>query len=209
MLLVCKTTVLLGAFWAAGALAWQVRVARGGGRRDYAQPTGSPGRGLLYSFTGAMLPAHKESIRLHPVEFGVGLVMHAGMAVSFVVVAGLLAWPGGAERFMATARILAGVALLAGLALFVRRLASPMLRSISVPDDYLANLATCGLTAGAAFLPLHHSVGQMVLLAYTALLLIYVPLGKLRHAVFFFIARGDYGRRLGYRGVYPPAAEGK
>ena len=41
---------------------------------------------------------------------------------------------------------------------------------------------------------------------YTGLLLVYLPLGKLRHAVFFFVARGDYGRRLGFRGVYPPAA---
>ena len=32
------------------------------------------------------------------------------------------------------------------------------------------------------------------------------PAGKLRHAVFFFLARVDLGRRLGWRGVYPPAA---
>jgi hypothetical protein len=31
----------------------------------------------------------------------------------------------------------------------------------------------------------------------------YVPLGKLRHAVFFFVARGDLYARLGARGVVP------
>jgi len=155
------------------------------------------------------MPAHKESIRLHPAEFAVGLVMHLGVVVSLIVVGCLLAWPLGAERVIPAARVVTAAALVAGLALFIRRLASPMLRSISVPDDYLASLATCGLLAGAAFLPWHDAGGRSALFIYTTLLFIYLPLGKLRHAVFFFIARGDYGRRLGYRGVYPPAVEGK
>jgi hypothetical protein len=47
--------------------------------------------------------------------------------------------------------------------------------------------------------------GVAAFLIYAGVLFLYFPLGKLRHAVFFFVARADYGRRLGYRGVYPPA----
>ena len=32
----------------------------------------------------------------------------------------------------------------------------------------------------------------------------YLPLGKLRHVLFCPVARLDLGRRLGYRGTYPP-----
>jgi nitrate reductase gamma subunit len=100
-----------------------------------------------------------------------------------------------------------GLALLAGLYLLVQRLLSPTLRAMSAPDDYLAILASCGLLALASL----RRIGpddEILLLLYAFLLLIYVPLGKLRHVVFFFVARADYGRRLGYRGVYPPAATG-
>jgi hypothetical protein len=97
--------------------------------------------------------------------------------------------------------------LLAGLYLLLRRTTSPTLRAMNTPDDYIATLASCGLLA-LAILDSVSAHGHVVLLVYSALLLIYLPLGKLRHAVFFFIARGDYGRRLGYRGVYPPAPAG-
>ena len=35
------------------------------------------------------------------------------------------------------------------------------------------------------------------------LLLAYAPLGKIRHCLFFFIARGHLGRHYGRRGTFP------
>ena len=58
---------------------------------------------------------------------------------------------------------------------------------------------------GFATLPFPGPASGALLLGYAALIFLYLPLGKLRHAVFFFVARGDYGWRLGHRGVYPPA----
>ncbi len=75
---------------------------------------------------------------------------------------------------------------------------------MSAPDDYIAILATCGLLALASGYPID-AASDVVTLIYAVLLFAYLPLGKLRHAVFFFVARGDYGRRLGRRGVYPSA----
>jgi len=85
----------------------------------------------------------------------------------------------------------------------VRRTLSTDLRAMSAPDDYVAITVTCGLLALAALMGGDRD-HQLTLLIYAGLFFVYFPLGKLRHAVFFFVARGNYGRRLGYRGVYPP-----
>lgn len=190
--------------WALVALAVQVLAARGGGRRDYSRPAGSPARGVWYNFTTAMLPWNKETARLHAAEFALGILLHVGVLLSIAGVVTLLAAPAAGQWLLTTLWLVDIAALGAGLWLLVRRVRSKLLRAISVPDDYLAIMATCGLLAiTAAFSLTPHSPAP--LLIYASLLFAYFPLGKLRHAVFFFVARADYGRRLGYRGVYPPA----
>lgn len=202
-----KLVVALCALWAAIALILQVRHARDGGRREHGRRAGSPARGLLYNFTVAMTPAHKEAVSRHPFKFATGVLMHAGVAVSLLGVALLVAGFDGGYRLLTLARPLVGLALLAGLYLLVQRTLSPTLRAMSAPDDYFAIVASCGLLA-LVFLRRIGPAQELGLLFYVALLLVYLPLGKLRHAVFFFVARADFGRRLGYRGVYPPAAAG-
>jgi hypothetical protein len=205
LLLAIRIAVLASALWAGIALLAQVWAARSGGRRDYSRRAGSPRRGVTYSFTTAMLPAHKESVKLHPVEFGLGVVLHAGVFAALAQVAATAIAPAASGKWHFVMTPLAVIGLAAGLTLLVRRAHSVELRAINVPDDYLANAATCGLLALAAVAPL---LGELPLLTYAVLLLVYLPLGKLRHCVFFFVARGDFGRRLGYRGVYPPAPAG-
>lgn len=192
--------------WAAVALAVQVVIARGGGRRDFSRRAGRPGSGVLYNFTIAMLPGHKETAKLHPAEFAAGLVLHIGVFAALAEVLALLV-TGVAPAWFLVPRLLAALGAAAGLGLFVRRVRSPLLRKLSTPDDYLAVLATCGL-AMLATLPFPGPASGALLLGYAALIFLYLPLGKLRHAVFFFVARGDYGWRLGHRGVYPPAGGG-
>jgi hypothetical protein len=199
-----KLVVMLSALWAAIALTMQVLRARAGGRRDHSRRAGSPARGLVYNFTVAMTPAHKEAVSRHPVKFTLGVFMHAGVVVSLLSVGLLVVGSEGGYRLLAFTRPLTGLALLAGLYLLVQRMFSPTLRAMSAPDDYLSIMASCGLLALTSIGP----DNETALLLYTALLLIYLPLGKLRHVVFFFVARADYGRRLGHRGVYPPAATG-
>lgn len=188
--------------WAAAALAIQVLMHRGAGRREFSRPAGRPLAGLLYNFTVAMLPGHKETARLHPAEFGAGVVLHLGVFAALAEVLLLLAAAEPAPAVQLVLRSLAGLGALAALLLVVRRALLPVLRALSTPDDYVAVLATCGWLVLAAFPALGSGAA---LPAYTALLLGYLPLGKLRHAVFFFVARADYGWRLGHRGVYPPA----
>jgi nitrate reductase gamma subunit len=154
-----------------------------------------------------MLPWHKESARLHATEFAIGILLHVGVLLSFAAMVALLIKPAAGEYLLSTVLWpLNLAALVAGLFLLIRRVNSKLLRAISVPDDYISLILTCGLlamTVAFAFIP--H--GAAALLVYATVLFAYFPLGKLRHAVFFFVARADYGRRLGYRGVYPPAPE--
>jgi hypothetical protein len=119
----------------------------------------------------------------------------------------LLVWPAGAGHLLHGGWVILAPALVAGVILAVRRLTSPLLRALSSPDDHLAIGATCALLALTLGVGLTGH-GRAVLLAFGTLFFLYLPLGKLRHAALFFVARGEYGWRLGYRGVYPPASEG-
>jgi hypothetical protein len=187
----------LAAVVSFAALAWQLRAARGVGRVDRSVAAGDPARCVRYAFTLAMLPRHKETVRLHPLEFALGLLLHAGAVPALLGAALAAAAPAAGLAVLGALRPLFAIALAAGLALLARRIFSARLRALSIPDDYAAIAATCGLLACAWRAP------AAVVLVYAGALFLYLPLGKLRHAVFFFAARGDLGRRLGRRGVYP------
>ncbi|HUU83192.1 MAG TPA: hypothetical protein VM243_06775 [Phycisphaerae bacterium] len=208
LLIAVKVFAASAILWSVIALAVQVWQAWGGGRRDYSERAGSPARGVVYNFTVAMTPAHKETIRRHPFAFAIGLVMHVGVVLVLVSVVLLLAWPAAGGVVLRVGRPVVVLSLLAGAFLLVRRAVAGDLRAMNAPDDYLAVAVTCVLLLLAS-IPAMSSENPVVLLIYSGLLALYLPLGKLRHVVFFFVARADYGRRLGYRGVYPPADTGR
>lgn len=188
--------------WAVIGLLVQWILARGGGRKDYSVRAGNPVLGIIYNFTWAMTPAHKETIRLHPVKFIIGILMHVGIFLAILKVLLLLINPSGAPFVPVPVSVILGVALLCGLYLFLRRCYSPDLRLMSSPDDYISIMLSLGLLLAAIL----HEFGLITngaLLIYASVLFFYLPLGKLSHALFFFIARAEYGARLGYRGTYP------
>jgi len=154
-----------------------------------------------------MLPSHKESVRLHPASFAIGIVMHLGVFLAVGNAVALLIQPTAAlGAIWLFARLSMTLSLASAIYLLVRRFRSRDLRALSAPDDYFAILVVGVLLALALCSRINPLCGR-IFLVYTGLFCIYLPLGKLRHAVFFFAARGDLGRRLGYRGVYPPAVE--
>lgn len=199
---IIQTLVWLSILWAAAALAVQVIMAGRGGRRDFSRRAGDPGRGVIYNFTTAMTPTRKEAARRHPAEFATGMVFHAGTIMALASVPVLLLSPTIGSGMVAFCRPLFAVSFIAGLVLFVRRLASRNLRLMSAPDDYVAILVTCGLLV-FVFYSRPGFQGQIPLMVYAAMLFVYLPIGKLRHIAFFFAARADLGYRLGHRGVYP------
>ncbi len=176
--------------------------ARGSGRRDFSVKAGDALKGVLYNFTWAMLPSHKETIRLHPWKFTIGLVMHIGIFLALAKVIVLLFLPQVDAISPVVFGSMLGLAAICGLYLFVRRAVTRDLKLMSSPEDYISVLMTIGFLIVAML----HESGVMtsgVFLICAAILFFYIPGGKLKHAWFFFIARTDYGARLGYRGVYP------
>lgn len=183
--------------WCVLALGAELRAARRLGRKPlFAPAAGSPAAGARYAFTWAMMPQAKESVRRAPISYAAGMTFHAGVAAA-------------ALRFLLPWRSLAVVALVGaamGLALLVKRILKANLRGLSIPDDFVSNVLATGFAAlggAAAFLP----AAAHALPWWTTVLLVYIPLGKLRHCVFFFLSRYHLGAFFGRRGTFPPAPQ--
>lgn len=201
-MLIERIIVVASLIWAAALLLWQLARAWGGGRKDYAASGGSTVKGVLYNFTAAMSPGHKEVIRNHPFKFIVGMTMHVGIGLAILKVLILLVNP----KILPLAPVPLGSFLAltaaAALFLFIRRFFSPNLRKMSAFDDYLASFATLAYLTAAS---LHEFglLGPGAFLLMNAAATFYIPLGKLRHVLFCPISRLDLGRRLGFRGTFP------
>lgn len=199
--------VAICAVGAAVALILQVvRTRSFGTRPPMAEASGSALRGILYAFGPGMAPSAKESTRAHPVVYALGVGYHLGIFTAF----GILVWsmrdaaagvlpPAPARQ---VAQVLTAIGMVGGASLLVRRARGPLLRTISIPDDYLANLLTTAFIALAGLRLLAGSL-EPALLVGAMLLLLYIPLGKIRHCLFFFPARWNLGRHYGRRGTFP------
>lgn len=193
---------------ALGAIGWACvglgltlsRAWRRGTSTAAATPVGSPWVGIGYAFGPGMRPGAKESASQHPWVYAAGMLYHGGVAAAAATFAVLL---GGLPMARAAARGLVVVllaALVAGVALAVRRAGTSVLRAISAPDDYAANLLVDIWLATAALSLLRPTAAPAFLAATTAVA-VYAPLGKLRHGLFFWLSRARFGARLGRRGV--------
>lgn len=199
-----KVVVLLAAAACLLGLALQVVRARGfGPRRLFAAPAGDPRAGVRYAFTGALSPRAKESARQHPIAWALGIGYHVGTfaALATLALAVFEQRPAGVLAGGLVALLALGTA--SGLALLGKRLVEPSLRALSHPDDFVANGLVTGLGALSLVWVLT-GAGAAVLLTVGAVLLLYAPLGKLRHAAFFFVSRRHLGAFFGRRGVFPP-----
>ena len=161
-----------------------------------------------------MLPNHKETISRHPVWFSVGLMMHIGIFIAVVqVLIDLLTpipdpaliplFPNPIHDVFSTGLFLIlAIASICAFILFLKRVFSATMRYMSSFDDYFSILLVLDFLVAASIREL--TVFQWgPFFIHAAILFFYLPLGKLRHALFFFVARAEYGSRLGYRGTYP------
>jgi hypothetical protein len=162
----------------------------------------SAAAGVRYAFTTAFLPWAKESARRHLPSYLAWTVFHLAvfaavgrLALSVVPAA----WPASANLVLAA---LLGVGLACGLGLLAKRRRDPTLRAVSTPEDVVANLLVdvvllAGIAAALrpALIPAFQLAG--------AVLLLYAPLGKLRHMLFLVTSRRLWGSYFGRRGVRP------
>jgi hypothetical protein len=193
--------LLLAALVVAAVALARARLAIGSVRtRFFAKPRGSEAAGVRYAFTAAFLPRAKESASAHLPTYLAGIALHAGafaMLARLVLTLFPVTPPPLVERVLAA---LFALALACGLGLLVKRRASAALRALSVPDDLIANLLLDAALAAALVAALAPAATPLFQLAGAALLL-YAPLGKLRHMVFLVTSRRLWGRYFGARGV--------
>jgi len=198
-LLLCALVVAIAAF-----LLDRLRGRFAPSRASLAPPKGSARAGVLYAFTRAFAPTAKESASRHLPTYAAGIAYHLAI---FAMLATLLASLGGAAIPRAVAgseAVLFAVGTACGLGLLVKRRLSPNLAAISVPDDVLANaLVDVALATGlvACLVPGALPAFQVA----GAALLLYAPLGKLRHMWYLLASRSRLGATLGRRGVRPAA----
>ncbi len=194
------------AAWALLALVALAFRTRAWGRRAlHAPPAGDAAAGARYAFTKGMLPQAKESVRTHLPSYAAGIVFHAGVFASLGLLAASLAGVEPGSVLLRLGGAAAGAGALAGLGLLGKRIASPVLRGLSSPDDYVANVLTSVFAALASVAAFVTDARAAWLVAGVALLL-YVPVGKIRHCLLFFPARYEMGRFFGRRGTFPPAS---
>lgn len=140
-----------------------------------------------------------------------GYVMHVGLfATVFLFVPHIVffegflgfGWPGLPNSiifFIGVATVISGVALL------VRRLTSPVLKLISNFDDYFSWFITMLPLVTGLMIPIRLGIRYETLLAVhilsVALLLIWLPFGKLGHTFLVFVTRGTTGMVFERRGA--------
>jgi hypothetical protein len=185
------------------ALVLLVAKTYGFGQRPmYAKPVGSESKGIRYAFFQGMLPWEKESVIKHLPTFIAGLIYHAGIFLSLLYVIAIIQNVNLHPVIILGFRFIVFISIIGGIALFIKRLSKPEMKIISTPDDFFAN-ALVDLFLISSLASSMTKTFEPILYILTIILLLYIPIGKIRHCVFFFYTRILFGKLFGQRGVFP------
>jgi hypothetical protein len=233
VLFVLRIALILSALFALIALSYLViKTLLLGRKRVYSRDKGSKLAGIVYAFGKGMMPWEKESAQKHLLVYLAGVGYHVGIFAGLFYLASLVLPFTLRQPIALTERVLLFLGSACGVALLSRRITSPAMRKLSCPDDYAANsivtivLILSGVHSQLAG-PTSPTLGgtlpgypngspagiETALLLASSVMFLYVPLGKIRHCVFFFYVRVlfgiFYGRRdalAGTRGLAPTRA---
>jgi hypothetical protein len=181
-----------------------IRLVRLGKPVDYSAPSGNVSTAIRYSFTGAMNPGKKETALLHLPTYFAGIFYHLGTFLSIVLFFLILIHVPVTGMMNHLISLLLLISVACGTGILIKRIVKRGLRDLSSPDDYISNLLVTifqAMTACVLFMDQLHPVYFLL----SSLLLLYFPLGKLKHAIYFFAARYHLGFFYGRRGTWPPA----
>lgn len=187
----------------AGLAQHVIRLIRLGIRDDYSARAGNPVAGVAYSFTGGMDPRNKESAYLNLPTYVSGVIFHIAVFAAIVLFFLLLSGINPVQPVSLILSVVTFSGAVTGIGMLIKRVTNKKLRYLSNADDYISLMLVIIFLTLAGFTLLFPVVYPAFMLA-SALLLLYMPLGKLRHAVYFFAARIHLGRFYGWRNVWPP-----
>jgi len=198
--LICLLICLTACFWHF------FRLIRLGKPKDLSKSSGNVLKAEVYSYTGAMMPNKKESAYLHLPTFSLGIFFHIGTFLGLLLF--ILSFFFIPEEIPYWLTIALSVILLlgavSGLSLLIKRIVLKKMRELSNFDDYLSNFFTTTFqVASLIYLIIGHNFA-MPYYILSSLLLLYLPVGKLRHVIYFFAARYQLGFFYGWRNSWPP-----
>jgi nitrate reductase gamma subunit len=194
------------------ACLWHfLRLIRLGKVKDLSRKSGNIAQAEVYSYTTAMLPAQKESAYLHIPTFTAGILFHLGSFIGLILfVVFFFAEPEIFRTYLVLAilflLLLIGLAVSAmcGFGLMLKRIFSKKLRDLSTIDDYLSNFLTTFFQICTGFYLIFGGVFAPYYYIAVSVFLLYIPVGKLRHVIYFFAARHQLGYFYGWRNSWPP-----
>ena len=169
---------------------------------DRSPSKGDIPRGIKYAFTAGMMPWAKESTRIHRIAYLRGIGFHVGVFVAIGVVIISPFWeslPALLSRALFWVLMLGA---LLGAAGGIMRLLEHTLRGLSLPDDHFAVWLTTIFIATAG-LALSNEAFMIPMYIVSAITFVYIPLGKIRHCLYFFFSRIFFGKFFGRRAVFP------
>jgi hypothetical protein len=184
------------------------RLIRLGSPKDYSFKRGNLKSAISYSFTGAMNPFEKESAYLHFPTYTAGILYHIGTFISIIIFFLLLFNISVTGEFQWGFLCLLAVSSICGLGILIKRITIKKLKSLSNPDDYISNLLVTAFQIFTLIMLVNETFTPYYFLC-AGLLFLYLPLGKLKHSLYFFAARYHLGFFYGWRGIWPAKSHGQ
>jgi hypothetical protein len=164
---------------------------------------GSPLSGLIYAFTLGMAPWAKESTRIHTIAYLRGIVFHIGIFVGLGALLISFWWSALPTWLLWLSALFTGLGALFGFMGNVMRRMEHNLRALSSKDDHASVFIVSlwlAITTIALIVPAWLSVMYIV----AAVMLVYMPISKIRHCIYFFFSRRFFGLFIGRRAVIHP-----
>jgi len=202
----------------AGMVYRLVRIIFLGWKPDKVPPGGSKARGVAVSFLKGILiwpfvPWVKNTFSRNPIIYLAGGLFHLGLfVVLFLGTAHMLVWKsligiGWPTLPLPIVDWLAAATIVAMIALFINRLVNPVLKLISGPAEWL-NLLFVFLPMVTGYMMTHHlwfayEVLYSLHMLTVDMLLIWIPLSRISHFMFYFFSKAIHGADFGKRAVTP------
>ncbi len=149
-----------------------------------------------------MMPWEKESAKKHFLTYIAGVLYHCGLFAALFYIFSLMVPFALSPDLISILRVLIAVGIFCGLGLLVKRIYLKYMKTLSCLDDYVANILV-DLVLILAFVVTFEKNMRSILFLATIILFLYIPLGKIRHCLFFFYTRVLFGIFFGRRGVFP------
>jgi nitrate reductase gamma subunit len=202
----------------AGMVYRLVRVILLGWKADKVPPRGSKVGGVGISFLKGIIiwpfvPWVKNTFSRNPLIYLAGGLFHLGLFVVLILgTAHMLVWKsllgfGWPTLPLPIVDWLAAGAIVAMIALFINRLVNPVLKLISGPAEWL-NLLLVFLPMVTGYIMTHHlwfryEVLFSLHMITVDVLLIWIPLSRISHFMFYFFSKAIHGADFGKRAVTP------